>query len=145
MNSLINYKPIGAFDMLGDFNKVLDSFFGNSPAIHRARIPSVNIREDENAYVLEAELPGLTQKDVDVSIAENVLTISSAKNEEKEETKGGYLIRERSESSFKRSFVLPQNVNKEAIAAKFKNGLLILEMQKHKKEEKTRSIAITTE
>ena len=144
MSSLINYKPGRTFDLLGDFHKVLDSFFDDAPVIHKSKIPAVNIREDENGYVLEAELPGMTQADVDVKVEENLLTISSVKNVENEEKKGGYLIRERSESSFKRSFMLPQNVDKESISAKFKNGLLILDMQK-RKEDKTRSISIKVE
>ena len=144
MNSLINYKPVRTFDLLGDFHRVMDSFFDDTPMIQKSRIPAVNVCEDENGYVLEAELPGLAQNDVDVKVEENLLTISSVKTEEKEEKKASYHIRERSESSFKRSFVLPQNVDKESIAAKFKNGLLILEMQK-RKEDKTRSIQVTAE
>jgi HSP20 family molecular chaperone IbpA len=144
MSSLINYKPVGAFDLLGDFNRVLDSFFTENSPAWKARTPAVDVREAENGYLLEAELPGLTQKDVDVRVEENLLTISSVKKEEKEEKKNGYLIRERSQSSFKRSFVLPQNVDKESISAKFKNGLLILEMQK-RKEDKTRSIEVKVE
>jgi HSP20 family protein len=129
---------------MGDFNHVLDSFFGDNKPVWKTRAPAVNVREEENAYVLEAELPGLTQKDVNVRVEENLLTISSAQNEEKEEKKDGYLIRERSQSSFKRCFVLPRNTDKDSINAKFKNGLLILEMQK-KKEDQTRSIEIKTE
>ena len=144
MSSLINYRPGRTFDLLGDFHKVLDSFFDDSSVIHKSKIPAVNIQEDENGYVLEAELPGMTQADVDVKVEDNLLTISSIKNAEKEEKKGAYLIRERSESSFKRSFMLPQNVDKESISAKFRNGLLILDMQK-RKEDKTRSIAIKVE
>jgi HSP20 family molecular chaperone IbpA len=143
MNSLINYKPVGAFDLLGDFNRVLDSFFTDTP-VWKSRIPAVNIREEEGCYLLEAELPGLSQKDVDVKIEENQLTISSVQNETKEENKNGYLIRERNNSSFKRSFVLPKNVDRENISAKFKNGLLILELQK-KQEEKPRSIEVKVE
>jgi HSP20 family molecular chaperone IbpA len=144
MNSLINYKPAGTFDLLGDFNRVLDSFFSDNTPVWKARTPAVNVREEENAYVLEAELPGLTQNDVDVRVEDNLLTISSSLSEKKEEKKNGYLIRERSQSSFKRSFILPQNVDKESINAKFKNGLLVLEMLK-KKEDKTRSIEIKAE
>jgi HSP20 family molecular chaperone IbpA len=143
MNNLINYKPVGAFDLLGDFNRVLDSFFTDTP-VWKSRIPAVNVREEEKNYVLEAELPGLSQKDVDVKVEDNLLTISSVQSEEKDEKKNGYLIRERSNSSFKRSFVLPKNVDKENISAKFKNGLLILEIQK-KQEDIPRSIEVKIE
>lgn len=141
MNSLINYKPLGAFDLLGDFDHVLDSFFTDRAPVWKAPVPAVNIREDEKGYFLEAELPGLTQKDVDVRVEDNLLTISSAKTEEAEEKKDGYLVREHSRAAFRRSFMLPRNVDRESISAKFVNGLLILEMQK-KKEDKTRSIEV---
>jgi HSP20 family protein len=140
----MSYKPVGAFDLLGDFNRVLDSFLNDNAPTWKARSPAVNVREEGNSYFLEAELPGLTQKDVDVRMEENILSISSVKSEETEQEKTGYLIRERSQASFKRSFVLPQNVDKESISAKFKNGLLILEMQK-RKEDKTRSIEVKVE
>ena len=143
MNSLIHYKPMGAFDLLGDFTKALDSFFPETTA-HRNRIPAVNVREEESGYVLEAELPGLNQDEVKVKVEDNLLTISSTQKKGAEEEKNGYLLRERVESSFARSFVLPQNVDKETISAKFKNGLLILEMQK-RKEDKTRAIEVKAE
>jgi HSP20 family protein len=85
MNRLINYKPAGTFDLLGDFNRVLDSFFNDTPAVWKSRTPAVNVREEENGYILEAELPGLTQKDVDVKVEVNLLTISSMKDGTKEE------------------------------------------------------------
>jgi HSP20 family molecular chaperone IbpA len=144
MSNLINYKPVGAFDLLGDFNRVLDSFFSDNAQGWKARTPAVNVREEQNGYLLEAELPGLTQKDVDVRVEDNLLTISSIKTEETEDQKDGYLIRERSQASFKRSFVLPRNVDKESISAKFKNGLLLLEMKK-RKEDQTRSIEVKVE
>jgi HSP20 family protein len=142
MSNLVTYKP-GTFNLLGDFNRALDSFFGETP-FWKSRTPAVNVREEEGRYVLEAELPGLSQKDVDVRVEDNLLTLSSAQTEEKEETSEGYLIHERNSSSFKRSFVLPKNVDKDSISAKFRNGLLVLEIQK-KAEVKPRSIEVKVE
>ena len=143
MNSLIHYKPIGAFNLLGDLTRTLDSFFPET-SVCRNRVPAVNVREEENCYVLEAELPGLNQDEVNVKVEDTLLTISSTQKKSTKEEKNGYLLRERVESSFVRSFVLPQNVDKETISAKFRNGLLVLEMQK-KKEDKTRAIEVKAE
>lgn len=143
MNSLINYKPNGALTLWDDFDRVFSSFFKDEP-VWNSRVPSVDVREEGDRYVLEAELPGLTEKDVNVKVEDNLLTISSVKQEKKEEKKNGYLMRERCSSSFQRSFVLPKNIDKDSIQAKFKNGLLILDLHK-RPEVKPRSIEVKSE
>jgi HSP20 family protein len=129
MKSLVTYKPFTLGDVWGDFDRMIDRIFSDTP-IWEARIPAVDVREEKDQYVLEAELPGLTDKDVEVKVEDNLLTISSKKDESREEKRNGYLIRERRSSSFHRSFVLPNDVDKENITAQFKNGLLTLEMKK---------------
>ena len=143
MSNMIHYRPMGALDLLGDFSRALDSFFQETPA-SKSKVPAVNVREEEKCYILEAELPGMSQDDVDVKVEDNLLTISTSTKKTTKEEKGGYLLRERVETSFSRSFVLPQNVDRQAISAKFKNGLLVLEMQK-KEKDKTRSIEVKIE
>ena len=143
MNSIINYRPIEAFSLKGDLNRIVNSYFADTP-IGKCGTPAVNVSEEDDRYVLEAELPGLSQKDVDVKVEGNLLTLSSAQSEEKKEKTENYLIQERSEYSFKRSFVLPKNADKESISAKFQNGLLVLEIRK-RPEEKPRSIEIKVE
>jgi HSP20 family protein len=103
------------FDDLWD-----SSFFGSSA------IPAVDVRESEDGYRMEVDLPGLTEKDVEVKLDNNLLTISSKKDEKKEEKKNGYILRERKSSSFTRSFVLPEEVDREKITAEFTNGVLSL-------------------
>jgi HSP20 family protein len=95
-----------------------------------AALPAVDVRETEDSYLMEVELPGLTEKDVDVKLENNLLTISSKKEEKKEEKKNGYLLRERKSSSFARSFVLPDEVDREKIDAQFKNGVLSIAFPK---------------
>jgi HSP20 family protein len=75
---------------------------------------------------MEVELPGLTEKDVEVKLENTLLTISSNRDEKKEEKKNGYVLRERTSTHFSRSFVLPEGVDREKIAAEFKNGVLQL-------------------
>jgi len=138
--NLIKYKPTNALNLWGDFDRMLDSFFDDVP-VWNSRVPSVDIREEADKYILEAELPGLTEKDIEVKVENNLLTISSKKEENKEEKKNGYLLRVRRSSSFSRSFVLPKDTNKEEIHAVFKNGVLTLNLGKNP-EAKPKNIAI---
>lgn len=126
MNTLVRYNP-RALSLANNFDRMMDSFFSDSP---RSYAPTVDIREDENKYVLEAELPGLTEKDIDVKVEDNLLTISSKTEEKAEEKKNGYILKERRSKSFSRSFVVPKDVDKEKIEAGFKNGLLSLSLHK---------------
>ena len=121
MNTLVRYHP-RALDVFGNFDRLLD--FG------RTSSPRVDIREDEDKYLLEAELPGATEKDIEVKVEDNLLTIGSKHDDSKKEEKNGYIVRERKYQAFSRSFVLPKDVNREKIDAKFKNGLLTLTLTK---------------
>ena len=127
MKHVVPYRPsrVSVFD---DFDRLFDGFFNDRRASYRT--PSVDIVEDDDRYVLEAELTGLSEKDVDVKVEDNLLTISSSSTEEKEEEKKSYLLRERKSYQFARSFVLPKDVNRENISATFKNGLLSLVLPK---------------
>lgn len=129
MKSLVAYKPVTLGEVWGDFDRMIDRIFSDTP-IWEARVPAVDVREEKDRYVLEAELPGLTEKDIEVKVEDNLLTISSNKEDKREEKGDEYLIRERRSSAFKRSFVLPDDVDKENIDAKFKNGILTLDMKK---------------
>jgi HSP20 family protein len=107
-------------------------------------MPAVDVREEASRFVLEAEIPGVSEKDVEVKVEENLLTLSSVKtvNEEREaEGAGGFIIRERKRGGFSRSFVLPKEADKERISASYANGVLTLEIPKLPKEE-PRSIQI---
>jgi len=107
------------------FEDFVDGGFSGSNAL-----PAVDVRETEDAYLMEVELPGLTEKDVDVKLENNLLTVSSKKEEKKEEKKNGYILRERRSHAFARSFVLPDEVDREKISAEFKNGVLALAFPK---------------
>lgn len=127
MKSLVKYEPsyLGVFD---DIDRMFDSFFDLQPVW--TRTPAVDIREEGDHYLLEAELTGLSEKDIDVKVQDNLLTIASKRAEEHEDKKNGYLLKERRSSSFSRSFVLPKDANRDKIEASFKNGLLSLSIPK---------------
>ena len=122
-------KPETSVNLFNDFDRMLDSFFDNNRE-YDFQHPAVDVREEEDKYVLEADLPGLTEKDLDVKVDDRLLTISSEKKEKSKEKKEGWLIRERRESSFSRSFVIPENADRDKINAEFKNGVLKLEIEK---------------
>jgi HSP20 family protein len=79
--------------------------------------------------VIRAELPGAKPEDVDVTVQNGVLTISGRREEEREEERGGYLVRERRFGSFRRSLQLPEDVDESKINARFENGVLEVTVQ----------------
>jgi HSP20 family protein len=126
--NLIRYNPSNV-DLLNNVSRWFDDFV-SEPFFGTANVPAVDVRETDSEYLMEVELPGLTEKDVEVKLDNNLLTISSQKDEKKEEKKNGYVLRERRASRFSRSFVLPEAVDREKIAAEFKNGVLHLSFPK---------------
>jgi HSP20 family protein len=126
--NLIRYQP-HTLDLLDNVSRWFDDFY-TEPLFGRTPIPAVDVKETDSEYLMEVELPGLTEKDVEVKLENSLLTISSSKSAAKEEKKNGYVIRERKTSQFSRSFVLPEVVDREKIAAEFKNGILNLSFPK---------------
>ncbi len=106
-------------------------------------IPRVDVSETEKEYVLTAELPGMDEKDIDIAISNNVLTIKGEKREEHEEKDRNYYYMERSFGSFCREFPLPSEVDEDKIEATFKKGVLTVTLPKLPEViEKTRRIPI---
>ena len=133
-------KPETSIDLFKDFDKVIDSFFNKEESFD-LQYPAVDIWEEDNRYILEAELPGLTEKDIEVKVMDNLLTVSSSKNMKKNEKRKGLMIKERRDSFFSRSFVMPENADKNKIKAGFKKGILTLKIGK-RVESKQKNIKI---
>lgn len=95
--------------------------------------PSVNVAEDEKEFRVEVAVPGLSKKDVRIDLEDQLLTISSEQKEEKEESKTNYMRREFSHRAFKRSFELPDTVDREHIKANHDAGVVTIHLPK--KEE----------
>lgn len=129
------------FSPIDDMRRAFRSFMPDFPEWMNER-PAVDVKREENEYRVEAELPGMTEKDIDVNVEDNVLTISSEKEESREETEEeGYLVKERRSSSFRRSFTLPEDADKDKIDANFNNGLLTLHIPRTG-ESKPRKIQV---
>jgi HSP20 family protein len=129
----------GAFR--GDMDRLFDRFstgFG-LPSWPRAfdiepaatfSVPAVDVAETDKGYTVTAELPGMDEKDIDVSVTGDLLVIKGEKKQEKEEKNKNYYLSERSYGAFQRSFSLPAGVDRDKIAAEFAKGVLTLTLPK---------------
>lgn len=110
-------------------------------------LPCVDIKQTDDAYLLDMELPGLDEKDIDVSLHDHTLTISSKHEENKEDKKEEdgvqYLIKERSSRSFTRRFSLPEDIDTDKINANFSKGILEVKIPR-KPDSKPRTINVSS-
>ena len=130
-----------------EIERLFDDFgmrFGpgrNSPA--GALAPRIDVAESDRAIELTAELPGLEEKDVDINLADNVLTIKGEKKSEREEKDKNYRLVERNYGSFSRSFELPRGIKSDAIQASISKGVLTVKIPKPEPSV-TRKIEVKT-
>jgi HSP20 family protein len=108
-------------------------------------LPAVDVVDKEKAYEVTVELPGIEEKDIELKVADGILTITGEKKEEKEEKKKDYFLSERRYGSFQRSFRLPDAVDQDKIEAGFKKGVLTVTLAKKPEAlKKEKKISITT-
>jgi HSP20 family protein len=117
-----------------EMNRLFDDALRGLPAISgegkvAALAPSMDVKETDKAIEVQTELPGVDQRDVDVTYANGVLTIKGEKKAEKEEKKTGYHLSERSYGSFYRSIQI-DDVDSDKIAARFDKGVLTVTLPK---------------
>ena len=101
--------------------------FGNG---RHAPMPQIDVSETDGEVTIEAELPGVDEKDIDVTVADNLLTIKGEKKQEKEEKKKDYHLTERSYGGFSRSMRLPFDADPKTIKASFDAGVLKITLPK---------------
>jgi HSP20 family protein len=110
---------------------------------HWGATPRIDVSETDKSYELTAEIPGMEEKDVEVTLTENMLTINGEKHEEREEKEKNYHVRERRYGSFHRTFTVPPDVDANKISAQFAKGVLTVSLPKTKKPRgKRRQISI---
>jgi HSP20 family protein len=105
-------------------------------------MPQMNLSETDNEVRITAELPGVADKDVDVTLDDDVLTIRGEKKMEKKEDKENYHVIERSFGRFQRSFRIPHSVNADQVQAHVDKGVLTVILPKNQAQEKTRRIQV---
>lgn len=131
-----------------EVNRLFDDFFraptllGGSDGAF-ATMPRVDVSESEREYEVTAELPGMEEKDVEVVLADNVLTVRGEKKAEREEKDKNFYLSERSFGSFRRAIPLPAEVDEDKVEAQFKNGVLTVRLPKSPEAQaKTRRIEV---
>jgi len=133
-----SFRPFGMPNLFDD------DFF---PVINNRTnsMPAVNIMEDEKHFGLDLAIPGIDKKDLKIDINEDVLTISSESKSESEGNREGYKRKEFSYTSFSRSFYIPENVNRDKIEARYKDGVLSVSLPKQEEEKSkiTREVKIS--
>ena len=114
-------KPSVFDDFLKPFNEWFDSggIWGRT-----MNVPAVNITEEKNDYIVSMAVPGMKKDDFVIDVEGNMLTISSEKEENKEEKDKKFTKKEYNFSSFSRCFTLPEEINKEKIEARYEEGVL---------------------
>ncbi len=122
-----------------NFNSLFDDFFSMSPSglFDSEWLPTVDVEEDEREIHVKAEMPGLEEKDISVTLDRSILTISGEKREEKKEEGKDRksIISERRFGSFSRSIALPEGIKTDEINAKFKKGVLNIRIPKDEKKQ----------
>lgn len=149
MNTLSIFNPRfsdGLFDAFDEMNQAMGRFLPSEKTLAaRFSAPKVDVKETKDAYLMDMDLPGLTEKDVEISLKDYLLSISSVKEAktEKEEKKddGEWLIKERSSMQFMRRFSLTNDIDADAVKANFANGVLSVIIPR-KSESSVRTIAI---
>lgn len=125
------------------FNDFFRDDFLNTELPRHTAVPAVNVKENDESFDLELAAPGFNKGDFNVEVKDNTLTISSTQKERKEENeKGKYTRREFSFRSFRRMFHLPKTVNKDAIKADYKDGILNVNIPKSEPVEDVKKIEI---
>jgi len=116
------------------FNSLVNEFFSDAFNAIDTKSFKTDVKETDENYIIESELPGLSKEDINIEITDNYLTISAQNEEKFEEEKENYIRRERRTGSFQRVFQI-DNVKEDEINAKYENG--ILEVTLPKKEKQT--------
>jgi HSP20 family protein len=136
--SLVNRDPFSKmFDTL--FNDFLNATGEEIAA--RSWVPPVDVQETEDTYRVQAELPGLTKEDIQITLENNVLRLSGERKLEKDVEKENFHRVERTYGTFSRSFMLPSQVDVEGVQAAFENGVLTVTVPKAE-QAKPRKISI---
>jgi HSP20 family protein len=125
----------------GYWQPLRQSLYAGGPLVRRelswdSRTPAVDVVESEKGYEITAELPGMDEKNVEVKVANDCLTIRGEKQEEKEEKKKDYYLHERKFGAFERNFGVPEGVDVTKIEAVFKKGVLTVTLPKTPEAQK---------
>lgn len=130
-----NELQSGFFDEMNRIWSLMDRFFDESLGFSSGYYPiRADVKETENEYIVEAELPGVKKENIQVDVKDNTLTIKVEQKEEINEKRENYIRKERRMGTLCRSFYL-DNIKEEGIKAKFNNGVLTITLPKEKPDK----------
>jgi len=143
---LTTWRPFRELDIMrSEMDRLWDSFFEGRPKVRFGEwFPSLDVAETKNDIVVKVELPGMDQKDINISLSDGHLIIKGEKKQEKEEKEENYHFIERSYGAFTRSVQLPKEVKHDKISASYKNGVLKVVLPKSE-EAKKKEVKIKVE
>ena len=145
MTVLTRWEPFREFSTLQDrMNRLFRDSFGEGQEdlTTSTFAPAVDVYEDEHNVTLKVEVPGIDEKDIDVRLESNTLTVHGERKFEKEEKEENYRRVERQYGSFTRSFTLPNTLDPESVSASYDKGVLKIKLAK-KAEAKPKQIKIS--
>ena len=132
----------GPVSFQDEFNRLFNGFGGAlSWPDRKGWAPAMDVRETPEAYIVEADIPGMKKEEVQIEVADNVVTIKGERWGQREEDKENYHISERRVGSFRRSVAVPGGFQHDKVAAKFENGVLTVTLPKPE-EKKPRKVEV---
>src|ERR687887_1688654 len=130
--AIVRWEPFRELTTLqNEMNRLFNTVFdapapgGNGNTLRRW-MPAMDLVETDDHFVLKADLPGLSEGDVNIEVEDNVLTVSGERKSEHEDKREGYYRVERSFGAFRRSLTLPEGIDPEAVEASFDKGVLVV-------------------
>jgi HSP20 family protein len=144
--AIVRWEPLREFTTLQNemnrlFGTVFDQPTPSNGQTLRRWMPAMDLVETDGHFLLSADLPGLTEKDVSIEVEDRVLTVSGERKATHDAAKEGYHRVERAFGSFSRSLTLPEGIDAEAVEASFENGVLEVRIPKPE-QPKPRKISI---
>jgi HSP20 family protein len=140
--ALIRWEPAREFTTLqSEMNRLFNTFFEGGDREPRRWAPPMDLLEADDHLVLRADLPGMSEDDIQIEVRDNVLTLTGERKTEQKQEKNGYYRIERAFGSFARSLTLPDGIDADKIEASFDKGVLELRIPKPE-ERKPRRISI---
>jgi HSP20 family protein len=146
--AIIRWEPARELQTIQqEMNRLFGTFFDGEGVtaengLARRWIPPMDLVEDDDSFILRADLPGVREDDVNVELEDNVLTVSGERRAEHEERKEGYRRVERASGRFSRSLTLQEGVDAERVEARFEHGVLEVRIPKPE-QRKPRKVAIS--
>jgi HSP20 family protein len=134
--------PWSAFrDLESQFNRMFGDWTCDSGVMASGWTPSVDLRENENGYTVDVDVPGMKKEDIELAVVDNVVTISGERKDDRESGENGYRRTERRYGKFQRSFEVPGGFDAAKVTARYEDGVLHVALPK-REESKPRRIEV---